>query len=642
MYNRPGWRWASMGIASIHARQVPADRHDGAAGEFLRRHECEAKQAARSSRRELQEFANQLLTRAGDTRNVKLAIEHCASRGQAAGPNGLKPSDLDSRSQWALARALGELISEGQYRPSEPRTDWIDKGRGRGQRPIRIQNFEDRCVERAVLQVINPILEAQFVDHSMGFRNPGYSREFALATAEHWALTHNQWSWISEDLRDAFEKVPTGRLSQILPQMIPSAEICDFIGRIAFNPSGRGLRQGGPLSPALLNVYLHWTLDRWWQQTYPRNPLLRYADDLLILTEPDEVQSLYSALQQRTVSIGMPLKGTPQSSICDLTTGQSVVWLGYQIQRGESGLQASICQKSWDKLEDNLNLAWESPIPSLAAYDTIRGWISQQGATYQESKVTDVYREISRLAALCGFQEIPTSQEVACLWSRAYDRDWLQARRDVVERCRLETVPAEGSAYQHSEPAAISRRGCVANVTSNSSQVAPRRREVFLYCDGSCLSRGRVGAWSFLSIDGETGHQSSNGQACFQTTNNRMELMAVIQGLSSLTESSRVNLVLDSQYVLKGITEWLPRWIDLRWRTSGDKRSRVANVDLWQQLVAQLGRHEVNCLWVRGHNGHPQNEFVDRMVSTIAEHALQHITDSSSSGEGLPMSLSFS
>ncbi len=635
MYNRPGRRWASMGIAGIHARQMPAGRHEGAAGEFLRRHECEAKQAARSSRRELQEFANQLLTRAGDTRNVKTAIEHCASRGQAAGPNGLKPSDLDSRIRWDLARVLGELISEGQYRPSEPRIDWISKGRGRGRRPIRIQNFEDRCVERAVLQVINPILDTQFGDHSMGFRSPGYSREFALATAEHWALTHNQWSWISEDLRDAFEHVPTGRLSQALRRMIPSDEICDFISRIAFNTSGRGLRQGGPLSPALLNVYLHGTLDRWWQQTYPRTPLLRVADDLLILAQPDEVQSLYSALQQRTVSIGMPLKGNPQSSIRDLTTGNSVDWLGYQIQRGESGLQASICQKSWDKLEDNLNLAWESPIPSLAAYDTIRGWISQQGATYQESKVSDVYREISRLALQCGFQEIPTSQEVAYLWSKAYDRDWLKARRDVVERYELEPMPADGSARQHSEPAAVSRRGSVANATSNSSQSAPRRREVFLYCDGSFLSRGRVGAWGFLSIDGETGHSFSNGQACFDTTNNRMELTAVIHGLSSLTESSRVHLVLDSRYVTDGIALHLPNWIANNWRTTGRRRSPVKNFDLWQQLVTQLELHEVDCEWVRGHSGHPENEFVDQMVNGIAEHTLQNIT--TSSGEGFPI-----
>ena len=190
-------------------------------------------------------------------------------------------------------------------------------------------------------------------------------------------------------------------------------------------------------------------------------------------------------------------------------------------------------------------------------------------------------------------------------------------------------MPADGSARQHSESAAVSRRGSVANATSNSSQLAPRRREVFLYCDGSCLSHGRVGAWGFLSIDRESGHQVSNGQACFDTTNNRMELMAVIQGLSSLPESSRVHLVLDSQYVSDGITHRLPNWIANHWRTTGRRRSRVQNVDLWQQLVTQLERHEVDCSWVRGHSGHPENEFVDQMVNTIAEQALQYIADSS-------------
>ena len=182
------------------------------------------------------------------TRNVEQAIEHCASRGQAAGPNGLTPSALNDQSRWALSKALGDLITRGVYQPSEPRTVWIDKGRGRGQRPIRIQNFEDRCVERAILQIIRPYTGAQYLDHSMGFRSPGYSRERALATAEHWAQTHGQWSWISEDLRDAFEHVSTSRLAQILPQMIPNTDLCGLIGQIAFSPKGRGLRQGGPRS----------------------------------------------------------------------------------------------------------------------------------------------------------------------------------------------------------------------------------------------------------------------------------------------------------------------------------------------------------------------------------------------------------
>ncbi|MBI1348020.1 ribonuclease HI [bacterium] len=152
-------------------------------------------------------------------------------------------------------------------------------------------------------------------------------------------------------------------------------------------------------------------------------------------------------------------------------------------------------------------------------------------------------------------------------------------------------------------------------------QSAPRRREVSLFCDGSCLGSRGVGAWAYLLIDRETGFQQWNRGADLDTTNNRMELMAVIQGLSSLPESSRVHLVVDSQYVSLGVTERLQIWMARGWRSSGAGSRRVMNVDLWERLAEQLSRHEFDCQWVRGHSGHPENEFVDQMARTIAEQA---------------------
>jgi|GEM_PF-103072 len=622
MYDRPARRRAATGIAGAPARQYLTDCHHGPAEEFLRRHECEVTQALSGSRSEFQTLVGRLLMRAGDTRNVRLAIDHCASRGQAAGPNGLTPSELSDHTRWALARALGEMIREGSFQPGNPRTVWIDKGGNRGQRPIRIQNFEDRCVERSILQIIRPFTQAQFLNHSMGFRNPGCSRERALATVEHWAEGHDQWSWISEDLRDAFEHIPTGRLSQILQRMIPNADLCNLIGRIAFTRSGRGIRQGGPLSPELLNVFLHWMLDRPWTHQLPDYPLFRVADDLLILGTPDEMPRLYHALVQRTMSIGMPLKGTILSAVRDLNSQQSINWLGYQIRRNETGLDVNLGQRSWEKLEEHLRLAWEDPIPSLAANESIRGWISQQGACYQESQIPLIYRELSRLASEEGFREIPERSEIAMLWSRAFDRDWLQARQDVHQLSLSETTPAGGSANQHSESAGILARGRVEN--STGSQVLPslRRREVSLFCDGSCLSPHGVGAWAYLMIDQETGFQESDGGTELQATNNRMELQAVIHGLMSLHDPSHVHVIVDSQYVANGITDWLSRWIQSGWR-GGRRGRRIANVDLWQRLAEQLLRHQVDCRWVRGHAGHPENEFVDQLARNLAEQSLR-------------------
>ena len=500
MYNSPVRRRAALGLADVHARQVPADRHTGDREDFLRRHELEAKQAAQSSRQDREAFAAQLLKRAGDTRNVRLAVDHCASRGQAAGPDGLRPSDLDNEARWSLTNELSQLIQNGSYRPSKSGTKWIDKGCNRGKRPIRIQNFSDRCVERAVLQVIRPMTEAQYLNRSFGFRSPGRSREEALATAERLAFDLNKWSWISEDLKDAFEQIPTARLLQVIRKMIPADPICDFIERIATTAgSKRGIRQGGPLSPELLNIYLHWMLDRWWYQRFPNVPMLRVADDILILTDPQNAEPLWNALNERTRAIGMPLKGTPASAIRNLNAPHnSVDWLGYRIQRGQTQLEVAVSEKSWSKLDEHLAKAWEEPSPPLAANNTIRGWISQQGAAYQEDGVEMMGAGIRRLALLYGFNEIPGVEELASLWHQAYLRDWIRERREVLDRVRSGVTLADGFADQHCNFSTVAG-------DANSSPIVPSG-EVYLFTDGSCLATKRgVGGWAYLIIDSESG-----------------------------------------------------------------------------------------------------------------------------------------
>ena len=96
------------------------------------------------------------------------------------------------------------------------------------------------------------------------------------------------------------------------------------------------------------------------------------------------------------------------------------------------------------------------------------------------------------------------------------------------------------------------------------------------------------------------------------TTNNRMELMAAIQALEALSRSCRVRLTTDSQYLCKGIGEWLPRWRTSNWKTAN--RTPVKNADLWQRLDTAARRHEVEWVWTRGHSGHPENERADRLA----------------------------
>ena len=109
--------------------------------------------------------------------------------------------------------------------------------------------------------------------------------------------------------------------------------------------------------------------------------------------------------------------------------------------------------------------------------------------------------------------------------------------------------------------------------------------------------------------------EMSGGEA--ETTNNRMEMTAVIKGLNALTEACDVELYSDSKYVLDGITKWVDGWKKRGWVTASKKP--VRNADLWHELIAAAGRHEVNWNWVKGHSGHPENERVDKLASDEAE-----------------------
>ncbi len=141
--------------------------------------------------------------------------------------------------------------------------------------------------------------------------------------------------------------------------------------------------------------------------------------------------------------------------------------------------------------------------------------------------------------------------------------------------------------------------------------------EVEVITDGACLGNPGPGGWAVLLRHGTTERELCGAEA--HTTNNRMELMAAIAGLEALRRPCSVKLTTDSQYLMRGVEEWMPRWIAKGWRTAGG--DPVKNRDLWERLAAALGPHRVRWAWVRGHAGHADNERVDRIARTAAERA---------------------
>ena len=134
---------------------------------------------------------------------------------------------------------------------------------------------------------------------------------------------------------------------------------------------------------------------------------------------------------------------------------------------------------------------------------------------------------------------------------------------------------------------------------------------VKIYTDGACKGNPGPGGWGALLH--YKGHEKELSGGERETTNNRMELMAVIRALESLKRPSEVLITTDSQYVMKGMTEWIKNWKRNGWRTAAKKQ--VKNADLWQELDSFVKQHQVKWAWVKGHSGHAENERADDLAN---------------------------
>ncbi len=142
---------------------------------------------------------------------------------------------------------------------------------------------------------------------------------------------------------------------------------------------------------------------------------------------------------------------------------------------------------------------------------------------------------------------------------------------------------------------------------------------VQLYTDGACSGNPGPGGWAYVLRHPATGTEREASGAEARTTNNRMEMMAVIEGLSALSRPSAVELHADSEYVIKGLRDWLKGWKANGWKTAA--KQPVKNDDLWKRLEALVheGGHTLTYHWVRGHTGHPENERCDQMAVEAIE-----------------------
>jgi len=137
-----------------------------------------------------------------------------------------------------------------------------------------------------------------------------------------------------------------------------------------------------------------------------------------------------------------------------------------------------------------------------------------------------------------------------------------------------------------------------------------------IYTDGACSGNPGPGGWGSVLLYNGHRRELSGGEA--ETTNNRMEMMAVIQALETLKRPCHVHIHTDSVYVMKGMTEWLDQWKKRNWKTAAKKP--VKNVELWQRLEQAISRHQADWTWVKGHSGIPENERADELATQAIPH----------------------
>lgn len=145
---------------------------------------------------------------------------------------------------------------------------------------------------------------------------------------------------------------------------------------------------------------------------------------------------------------------------------------------------------------------------------------------------------------------------------------------------------------------------------------------VEIYTDGACRGNPGPGGWGAVLRYKGVEKQLYGFED--HTTNNRMELLAAISALETLSRDCQVALTTDSQYVMKGITEWIKNWKRRGWMTA--EKKPVKNVDLWQRLDQAVSRHQVTWHWVRGHNGHPENELADQLANKAIDEKQQKVS----------------
>ena len=365
-----------------------------------------------------------------DSRVLFVAAESLRSGGpKATVPGGIALERYCGTEVRSLCNALGKAIGSGKYRPGSEMTIGVPKASG-GRRPIVLMDGADRIVQKAILLVLRPVFDPRFDPRSFAFR-VGRSREQAIAVAR--ALARGgRPVWLTHDLKDAFGNVPVGRLLDVFSKHLPGPRLRALLERV-LPPQSRarsGLKQGGPLSPLALELYLNHVLDKPFRRTGHDVRLVRYADDLLVAC-PDERAAVEAdgELRKLLTPAGLQLKDPFDVARRDIRHEQAE-WLGFRFRLDGERFRIEFGPSVFEKLDARFRLAHAKSRPAERTVAILTQWAAQFGPCGRwEDRAAAIQGALDRARA-CGFEESLPIREMESAWERARDR-WRSTIRSV-------------------------------------------------------------------------------------------------------------------------------------------------------------------------------------------------------------------
>lgn len=599
---------------SVHRPKISVDAHGGTPEDFRARLVRAAREAAFGISKD--DYIQRIFDWLTDERSLICAWRKLkVTGGQSPGVDGVTFADVPDAFAWEHMRDLRDALRNGTYEPDELLLVEVEKSSGLGMRTLAEPTIFDRTLGAAVLTAIQPFFDAHFDARSIGFR-PRRDRLLAFAIAERLAIDEGRHFWSVLDVKDAFPSVPRQRLLQVLKSRLPNESLIRLIDQLS-GTGKKGIHQGQPVCPLLLNIFLDHFVDRVWRRQQPNIPLIRVADDMLLLCSTAEESRIATAQLLKILrDCGLKAKGDSQRAAVNVTQ-HAVDWLGVQIQIVANKLIVRLPDGAYSRLERRFVRAHHEPNPPRRAIQCILGWFDQQGLALTAPRERDAaIRRILKAAQRRGFDELPPRAELR----RA-------AHRGALRFDRLRRVVAQHPSLLGSAPAERPRPGSAPGLSDNRGErtspalgPAPSFREaIVIYTDGAALGPQGPGGWAYLIRRWPLAQQEINAGGASQATNNQMELFAVIAALERVADRALVRVIVDSTYVVECINGRLQRLHDDgKLFPTYPLANNLPNQDLLQRLFAHLNRMHCDAEHVHGHSGVAENEICDRLALSEA------------------------